>query len=502
MTSRGLSFAGPSRFASNLLSSTVVASKTLSSASIQLFIIGKTDDSDLFSIDDEVVDPLEWSGTMGWRWYTGYLIYALTFIMPLLFVFASLNLFQLKDTNADPSSWWKCGLYCALVLWLVLNSYNFITIRATVRVNHSDFNPSWLMMLYSYMIFGIVAMGMWTSVYYINNEKLFWIHGAAVAIVGPAGPVLQCYLILPKSFSRREFWEVVLASLASTTIFLIMYGVFLLFSVGLLFYFIQNKSLLGSILGFIPFITIRIIFDHLAIKVCSLARFPSLRIIFINTNALMQRLMFCWAISSSFSIGVIIFAVLIEFLTMSSLVFFVCGPLKVHTAGMAWPVVLGNWIAGKKDCEKLMTKKEKSMAISERKIWVYFTVLHSMGETILPVWQMVFWYLNNSTKASSASMMGFEKISHGFPIINPHILGYTVLILGFCDLINFIFFTYIVRKNFPNFEPFKFLNVLMKKFGMVLILSVITLVLCIQCMMLIDCKFDISIGSFRDEFGV
>lgn len=164
--------------------------------------------------------------------------------------------------------------------------------------------------------------------------------------------------------------------------------------------------------------------------------------------------------------------------------------------------MLVNWIAGKAECEKPMTRKEKDMAISERKIWVYFTVLNSMGETILPVWHMVFWYLSDSTETSRASMMGFEKVEHGFPIINPHILGYTVLILVFFDLITFIFVTIIVRKQFPNFEPFKFLNVLMKKFGMVLILSVVTLVLCTQCMMLIDCQFDISIGSFRDEFGV
>lgn len=66
LTSRGLSFAGPSRFASNLLSSTHGLHKTLTSVSLQsLFIRGETDESDLFVMDDAVVDPLEWSGTMG-----------------------------------------------------------------------------------------------------------------------------------------------------------------------------------------------------------------------------------------------------------------------------------------------------------------------------------------------------------------------------------------------------------------------------------------------------
>jgi len=104
---------------SKLLTKYLVSSLRQKTFSTNLALFTKTKpentNSDLFEIGDEIVDPLEWSGSMGWRWYTGFMIFVVIFIMPLIIGFAVTNILQIKNTSDDPSSWWKCGVYCAFI---------------------------------------------------------------------------------------------------------------------------------------------------------------------------------------------------------------------------------------------------------------------------------------------------------------------------------------------------------------------------------------------------
>merc|ERR1719233_2186974 len=137
-----------------------------------------------------------------------------------------------------------------------------------------------------------------------------------------------------------------------------------------------------------------------------------------------------------------------------------------------------------------MTKPEKIFAIGERAKRTYYLSLYSFGEIILAPWQMVFYLLFNSTFTKRA-YYGFEKETNGwFPIIDLDALKLTVSIYAIFNICNFIIFTYGVRKKFPQFSPFRFLNILLKKYNILLGLSVMSICISIQCTMIIDCKFD------------
>lgn len=158
--------------------------------------------------------------------------------------------------------------------------------------------------------------------------------------------------------------------------------------------------------------------------------------------------------------------------------------------------MLGYWLVGKKSAlDMKLTKKQKAFAIAERAKWAYLTVLKGFGEAIVPVWQIIFYYLTYSTMTRKA-FNGFEKEANGFPLIIPHDIIQVAGLLALGDVLNLIIFSFIVRKNFPHFDPFRFLNVVIKKFDVVLALSVLSIVLAIQCMMLIDCRIDIRPSVF------
>jgi len=127
----------------------------------------------------------------------------------------------------------------------------------------------------------------------------------------------------------------------------------------------------------------------------------------------------------------------------------------------------------------------------------YFVTLYSFGEIILAAWQMVFYHLFSSTPTKGA-YMGFESAANWFPIINIHALHQTVAIYCFFNVVNFFIFTYGVRKKFPEFSPFRFLNILLKKYNILLGLSVMSISLTIQCMIIIDCGIDVSIEKIRN----
>jgi len=157
--------------------------------------------------------------------------------------------------------------------------------------------------------------------------------------------------------------------------------------------------------------------------------------------------------------------------------------------------MIAYWLVGKDfGLKKKLTKKQKAFAISERAKWVYFTVLMGYGEAIIPFWQIIFIYLTNSTTTRTA-FNGFEKKANGFPLIKPQIIMLVAGLLAVGDVLNLALFSHMVRRRFPQFDPFRFLNLLIKKFDIVLALSVLSIVFAVQCMMLIDCKFDISIET-------
>jgi len=151
--------------------------------------------------------------------------------------------------------------------------------------------------------------------------------------------------------------------------------------------------------------------------------------------------------------------------------------------------------------EKPMSNEDKMYGSRARKKWVWFSVLHMLGEIIMPFWQIVFYWLLNSTVTRSAFAV-FEKSTNGFVLINPSRLFKTVMILGVVDTIFAVLFTCVVRCKFPLFTPFMMLNIVIKKYNLLLCLSVMTVVLTVVCLIIIDCRFDFSIAGIKAAFGI
>ena len=152
------------------------------------------------------------------------------------------------------------------------------------------------------------------------------------------------------------------------------------------------------------------------------------------------------------------------------------------------------------NCSDGLSSYAGFFGLHERAKWLYFFVRYSFGEIIMPFWQMVFYYLIKSAESRSA-FLGFDKEVNGFPIINPHRLFINSLILGNFDIFNLVVFTFVARRKFPCFSPFRILNMQLVKYNTVLIFSVIAVVLVIQCAMLVDCQFDTSFERYRVVFG-
>lgn len=267
------------------------------------------------------------------------------------------------------------------------------------------------------------------------------------------------------------------------------------FSLAVMVY-VSEMSQVISYITLIPFLALKLVFNFVAKKVCRWTDSMPFRIIFINNNAILQRMVLCWALAATqLNLVSLIIVYLVDFISVLVFAYFVCGPLDLHLNGLPWVIYLAYWLVGKDlGSIKKMTKKQTAFAISERAKWVYFTVLNGFGEAIVPIWQIIFIYLTYSTKTRRA-FNGFEKEANGFPLIKPHIVMVVAGVLAFGDVLNLLLFSFIVRRGFPNFDPFRFLNLLVKKFGIVLALSVLSIVLAVQCMMLIDCRFDISIKT-------
>jgi len=140
-----------------------------------------------------------------------------------------------------------------------------------------------------------------------------------------------------------------------------------------------------------------------------------------------------------------------------------------------------------------MTKEKKIFAIGERAKKTYLFTLNSFGEIGMALWQVGFYHLFN-IKSIRRAYMGFEREANGFHIINLQTLYKTVSIYFIVDVLSLILYTYGVRKKFPHFSPFRFLNILVQKYNILLGLSVMSIGLTGLCMVIIDCRIDISVG--------
>jgi len=292
--------------------------------------------------------------------------------------------------------------------------------------------------------------------------------------------------MVPRSFSTKSLLKVILITCCSISVFHIFQGIFLILALQI---YIASGS---NPIAILIFFSLQVFFDQCAERLCMLTETSSLRIIFLNNNELVRQLVLCWALAKAESIAGVLFASFIEFLTVLAFLMMVCGPLTFYTepARIGLTHVFG-WIVGRENgVEKSMSKKDRIFAIGERAKWTYFFSLKLFGEIILAPWQIVFYGLFNSTFTKKA-YFGFEKVTNGwFPIINQDALTITVSISALSNLINLFIFTYGVRRKFPEFSPFRFLNILLRKYNTLLGLSVMSICQSIQCLMLIDCKFD------------
>lgn len=321
-------------------------------------------------------------------------------------------------------------------------------------------------------------------------------HGTWAAFGGLiVGPIFQCKFVTPKNYSSKEFKEVLIICLATALLFIPVQILSLCICLIIFMYFNQHS------IALIPFYIVRISFDALVEKVCFLGKAPSLRIIFININALVNRLLLCWALASEINLYAIMMTVVVDFLIVFGFVYIISGPLHIHT-GKNQMRTFYKWLLGyEDDGGKELTKKQRQYAVCERAKWVYFTVLHSTGEIIMPFWQMYFYYLISSTLTNGA-FSGFAKAANGFPLTNSNNLLITSSIMAFFDILDFGLFTYIIRRKFKYFTPFRLLNVLIKKYSMLLALSVMSAVISVQCVLIIDCRFDFSSEGIFEAFGI
>jgi len=97
----------------------------------------------------------------------------------------------------------------------------------------------------------------------------------------------------------------------------------------------QSKGFASVILTLMPFLLLKFVFNFVAQKVCLWTNSMPFRIIFINNNAILQRMMLCWAIATQFHVGSIIFIYFLDLLSILIFAFFVIGPLCVHVSGQS-----------------------------------------------------------------------------------------------------------------------------------------------------------------------
>jgi len=206
----------------------------------------------------------------------------------------------------------------------------------------------------------------------------------------------------------------------------------------------------------------------------------SITIIFINLNAVLNRMLLCWAVSTEINWRVLIVNVVVDFVIAFSCSVVISGPLYIHTYKRRAPRALYNWLLGRADCvDKSLTDAEKVYGARKRDKWVYFSVLHGMCEIIMPLWYFYYYHLMSSSKIRDA-FAGLTRDVHGAPIVRPNNLLTTCTILSCSEILDLMFFTFIVRRNFKSFNPFRILNRVVEKYNFT---GIFCFVCCAVCTM-------------------
>jgi len=150
-------------------------------------------------------------------------------------------------------------------------------------------------------------------------------------------------MLVPKSFTRKEFLEVVLITISCN---LIIIGQGILYCVCLAM--LDAMPADYRVIIFIPFILVKMMMNWLVGIICYYANALPIRIIFINNNAMINRMLLCWALASKIDLGPIVLVAMFDTLQSLAHIFFVCGPLQVHhSRSTEWPIMLLCWIFGK-----------------------------------------------------------------------------------------------------------------------------------------------------------
>lgn len=240
-------------------------------------------------------------------------------------------------------------------------------------------------------------------------------------------------------------------------------------------------------LALILFYAVRIVFNHLVEKVCFSLNFSSLRILFLNMNTLLNRIVLCQALASEINLYSIMLTIAVDSMIVFGLIFFVSGPLHIHTDKNEYRLrTLFNCLFRRQDNgDENLTVQQKKDCVCERGKWVYFTLLYFVGEIIMPLWQTYFYFLISSTQIKSA-------FYNGFPLSNSTNLLIVSSILAFFGIINSMLFSYIERRKFEVYTPYRLMNVLVKKYNWLLALSVIATFMTLQCLLFVDCRFDLG----------
>jgi len=144
----------------------------------------------------------------------------------------------------------------------------------------------------------------------------------------------------------------------------------------------------------------------------------------------------------------------------------------------------------KQNCASNLSEEQFEVATRERAKFVYVNCLSLVGELVIPWWCLVNYHLCMLTTATSKTIIGYARSGYGMEKITSNAFVKTTLLISVFDLSELFLFTYFVRRKFKSFSPFRVLNMVVKKFKLVLAWSIQAVVVIMLCMYIIDCNFD------------
>lgn len=457
------------------------------------------ENTELFVATDNTVDPLLWKGTMGWRWYTSFVAFVTFWLFQSVVLLVSLNIIGMRDTLAeDKYSWWKCGIYCTMITFFFHQCFSFVVLRAIIKSNpvHTDLAMGWSKFIQIVLCVDFLGFLIWSLLYYVN-EGFVYFHGICVGLVGLLADALMVWVFCPRGprgFSTDEFRKTFILILGKSSV---------IFCAQALCYL--TAGIAYNLSGKFPamvliYSLIRNVFDYLADWLCVYCGYPALRIIFYNTNGMFQRLFIIWVLGATSGWASVCLVGFIGTLQTLIYTFMMIGPLSMYVDWKIIPKSLYLWMIGRvaeDTSERNLTHMQVTFATSERSKWLYVACLALVGEFIIPMWSLINYHLCMATKATRNTIVGYARADFGIDLITSESLLRTTWTLGIFDVVDMLIFTFIVRRKFKQFTPFRILNVLVMKFGLILGWSIVTVVVIMICMYIIDCNFDyVGFGRF------